>query len=376
MNIPLSLYIHIPWCIRKCPYCDFNSHTLRDAIPEQEYIAKLLADLETHRADIQDRPIHSIFIGGGTPSLFSAAAYQRLFKCLAQSVHLPKDIEITLEANPGASDIERFYGFREAGINRLSLGVQSWHPTKLQALGRIHNAEQAADAVKMAKQAGFANFNIDIMHGLPGQSIAEAMDDLYQTIQCQPKHISWYQLTLEPNTYFHRFPPTLPEEEILWEIQEQGKQLLQANGFKQYEVSAYSQEGFFSRHNHNYWLFGDYIGIGAGAHSKITNLQHQSVCRSWKVKNPKDYLETSLVLGGTQIISRKELLFEFLMNAFRLNEKIPFSLLIERTALAKEEVLQTLTQKIDSNLLQIDSEYLALTPQGQKFLNTILTGLL
>ncbi|MBS0351298.1 MAG: radical SAM family heme chaperone HemW, partial [Proteobacteria bacterium] len=287
MTIPLSLYIHIPWCIRKCPYCDFNSHAVRNSIPEKQYIVKLLIDLQNHQAHWQDRPIHSIFIGGGTPSLLSAAAYKELFKGLSFHLEIPKDIEITLEANPGASDQERFSGFREAGINRLSIGIQSWNAEKLQTLGRIHDEQQAEQAVLMAKKAGFTNFNIDIMHGLPKQTLAEAMLDLERTIACEPTHISWYQLTIEPNTFFNRFPPALPEEETLFEIQQAGRRQLQLAGFNQYEISAYCRKDYFAQHNLNYWNFGDYIGIGAGAHSKVT-LSEGVIWRGWKVKNPKD----------------------------------------------------------------------------------------
>jgi putative oxygen-independent coproporphyrinogen III oxidase len=374
--IPLSLYIHIPWCVRKCPYCDFNSHALRDTLPEEQYIAKLLSDLGAHQADVQGRPIHSVFIGGGTPSLLSATAYQRLFQGVREQLELPSSIEITLEANPGASEQGRFYGFREAGVNRLSLGIQSWQPEKLRILGRIHDAEQAAQAVTMAKQAGFNNFNIDIMHGLPQQTIADALADLEKTLLCGPVHISWYQLTLEPNTYFHRFPPTLPADETLWEIQQQGQQRLLSAGFTQYEVSAYCRENRHSRHNRNYWQFGDYIGIGAGAHSKITRLNDSTVWRYWKVKNPRDYLSRDSVLDGQCQIVGDELLLEFLMNALRLHEPIPLSLITERTRLTREHLLRFLSEKSNPALLTVESEYIAATPLGQRFLNELLTGFL
>lgn len=376
MNIPLSLYIHIPWCVRKCPYCDFNSHAVRDALPEDDYIARLLFDLQTHQADWQNRSIHSIFIGGGTPSLFSAKAYRKLFQGLRLYLDIPPDIEITLEANPGASDQERFYGFREAGINRLSLGVQSWSSEKLRALGRIHNTDQAAQAVDMAKQAGFSNFNIDIMHGLPEQSLPEAIEDLDKTILCQPTHISWYQLTLEPNTYFHRFPPHLPDEEILWEIQRQGQQKLACAGFNQYEVSAYCRQEQHSRHNLNYWLFGDYLGIGAGAHSKITHPENGAVTRYWKVKNPRDYLEKSSLLDGQAQIPRTELLLEFLMNALRLRQKIPLTLIAQRTGLTREYIDQSLITIPQKELLTVSEDYVETTPLGQQFLNELLTSFL
>lgn len=374
MNIPLSLYIHIPWCVRKCPYCDFNSHALRDSLPEQDYIAKLLLDLQTHQPDLQERPIHSIFIGGGTPSLFSATAYQQLFQGLRRNLDLPAEIEITLEANPGASEQARFCGFREVGINRLSLGVQSFNPQKLQVLGRIHNHEQAAQAVEMAKQAGFTNFNIDIMHGLPEQTLAEALADLKATIACSPTHISWYQLTLEPNTYFHHFPPILPNEEILWDIQEQGQQLLQACGFQQYEVSAYCRNKQYSQHNLNYWRFGDYIGIGAGAHSKITHRQDGSIWRYWKVKNPRDYLGRTTVLEGKRQIPADELLLEFMMNALRLQQKIPLALITERTGLTQEFIQQALFKIPHQEMLTIEDNQLSITALGHRFLNELLTA--
>ncbi len=308
MNIPLSLYIHIPWCVRKCPYCDFNSHALLEDLPERDYIVRLLWDLQNHKRHWLNRPIHSIFIGGGTPSLFSFHGYRQLFSALRNELNISDNIEITLEANPGASEQQRFQGFREAGINRLSLGVQSWQPQKLLKLGRIHDDKQAAAAVDMAKAAGFTNFNIDIMYGLPEQTIEEALCDLQTTLAHQPTHISWYQLTLEPHTYFHRFPPQLPGDETQWQMQEQGRQILQSAGFVQYEVSAYCRDQHYSCHNLNYWQFGDYIGIGAGAHSKITH-EDGSVERYWKIKNPRDYLTKNDLLDGHAQIPRHELLF-------------------------------------------------------------------
>lgn len=373
--VPLSLYIHIPWCVRKCPYCDFNSHASSGELPEGHYIAKLLVDLQTHQADLQNRPIHSIFIGGGTPSLFSAPAYQHLFTELHHRLELPPGIEITLEANPGASEQEKFCGFRAAGINRLSLGVQSWNADKLAMLGRIHNSEQAARAVEMAKIAGFTNFNIDIMHGLPQQTLAQGLADLTQTLACQPTHISWYQLTIEPNTYFHHFPPALPEDDLRWEIQEQGFKLLAEHGFHQYEVSAFCRNQQFSRHNLNYWQFGDYIGIGAGAHSKITQ-PDGSIQRYWKVKNPKDYLGKTAVLEGQRHIPRDELLFEFLMNALRLRQTIPLNLITERTGLSAPEIYQPLLKLNRPDLLILEDTHISVTPLGYRFINEILTAII
>lgn len=371
--IPLSLYIHIPWCVRKCPYCDFNSHEQRNELPEKDYISQLLVDLQSHLPHIQGRDIQSIFIGGGTPSLFSANAYQQLFSQLRDFIHIARHAEITLEANPGASEQQRFYGFREAGINRLSLGIQSWENEKLTALGRIHSAEQALQAVAMAKQAGFTNFNLDIMHGLPGQSLSQAMADLKKTIECHPTHISWYQLTLEPNTYFHRFPPALPDDEISWQIHQQGQQLLLEAGFYQYEISAFSQEDCYSRHNLNYWQFGDYIGVGAGAHSKITQLNDGSVWRYWKVKNPREYLlPNKSLIDGQHRVSKEELGLEFMMNAFRLHQKIPLKMLNERTGLHKDDIKTPLQQAQDLELITITDDSITVTSLGKRFLNDLL----
>ncbi len=375
MNIPLSLYIHIPWCVRKCPYCDFNSHALREELPERDYIARLLYDLQTHQKHYQNRPIHSIFIGGGTPSLFSAHAYQQLFSALRSELEIPSDIEITLEANPGVSEQQRFHGFHEAGINRISLGVQSWQPQKLQSLGRIHDEKQAYQAVERVKAAGFTNFNIDIMHSLPQQSVAEAIADLRSTVLCEPTHVSWYQLTLEPNTYFHRFPPQLPDDETQWEIQKQGQQILQGAGFIQYEVSAYCRADYYSRHNLNYWQFGDYIGIGAGAHSKITDV-NGSITRYWKVKNPRDYLNKPNLLDGQAQIPREDRLFEFMMNALRVYQPIFFPLICDRTGLTQEYIQKTLREKLDVELVNITDEHITLTPLGRRFLNQLLLSLM
>ncbi|HET8730764.1 MAG TPA: radical SAM family heme chaperone HemW, partial [Moraxellaceae bacterium] len=292
---PLSLYIHVPWCVRKCPYCDFNSHAAGAELPETAYVDALLADL---RQDldldlVQGREIASIFIGGGTPSLFSPDAYARLFDGLRRELHFASDIEITLEANPGTVEQAKFRGYRALGVNRLSIGVQSFSPEKLAALGRIHGRDEAVRAAEAARGAGFDNFNIDLMHGLPGQSVAEALADVRQALALAPTHLSWYQLTIEPNTVFYRDPPVLPEDDTLWSIQEEGQTLLAEGGYRQYEVSAYARPERECRHNRNYWMFGDYLALGAGAHGKVTRpasaLGQGGVWRYAKTRLPRDY---------------------------------------------------------------------------------------
>ena len=281
-NPPLSLYIHIPWCVEKCPYCDFNSHALKEAIPEQDYVTALIEDLDAdiEQFDLSSRQLHSIFIGGGTPSLFSAQAIESLLKqVLSRFSHKP-DIEITLEANPGTVEAEKFIGFFNAGVSRLSIGVQSFASDKLIKLGRIHDSNQAKEAAMLATQCGVGSFNLDLMHGLPNQSIDNALDDLKTAISLNPTHISWYQLTIEPNTAFHSKPPKLPQDDVLWEIQDQGVKLLTEAGYIQYEISAYAKPGYQSQHNLNYWQFGDYLGIGCGAHGKITDSKQQKIVRN------------------------------------------------------------------------------------------------
>ncbi|HMY82651.1 MAG TPA: radical SAM family heme chaperone HemW, partial [Agitococcus sp.] len=284
---PLSLYIHVPWCVRKCPYCDFNSHTSPQSLPEKAYVAALIADLQADLAWVQGRKIGSVFIGGGTPSLFSGQTYQDLFTQLRQHLDFSSDCEVTLEANPATVEHDNFEGYLVAGINRLSLGVQSFNPTHLQTLGRIHSQQDAFNAIQLAKTAGFSNFNLDLMHGLPQQDLSQALEDIDYALSFKPTHLSWYQLTIEPNTAFYRQPPALPDDDILWAIQEAGQQKLAQAGFQQYEVSAYSQQRP-SKHNLNYWQFGDYLAIGAGAHGKVTT--PEGIFRYRKTRLPKDYL--------------------------------------------------------------------------------------
>ncbi|GLH40423.1 radical SAM family heme chaperone HemW [Pseudomonas moraviensis] len=369
---PLALYIHIPWCVRKCPYCDFNSHTASPVLPEQEYVDALLADLDQDLHAVYGRELTSIFFGGGTPSLFSADALGRLLKGVEQRIPFADDIEITLEANPGTFEQEKFVAYRKLGINRLSIGIQSFQQEKLEALGRIHNGDEAVRAAGMARQAGFDNFNLDLMHGLPDQSLDDALSDLRQAIALKPTHISWYQLTLEPNTVFWNQPPVLPEDDTLWDIQEAGQTLLAEHGYAQYEVSAYAQPDRPARHNLNYWSFGDFIGIGAGAHGKLSHPDGRIV-RTWKTRLPKDYLNPAKNFqAGEKSLSNDEMPFEFLMNALRLTAGVESRLYPERTGLSLDSLAEGRREAEQSGLLQVEPSRLAATERGQLFLNDLL----
>lgn len=377
---PLSLYIHIPWCIKKCPYCDFNSHTLRSELPENEYIEQLSADLSFDLPFVQDRVIQSIFIGGGTPSLFSGTAMAMLLKSLKNQLTFSPDIEITIEANPGTFEQQRFMEFYNIGINRISLGVQSFQDDKLKRLGRIHDAAHAKSAVLAAKKAGFSNINIDLMFALPEQSIEDALFDLQTAIELQPTHISWYQLTLEPNTVFYSNPPPLPDDELSWQIQEQGQALLRENGYLQYEVSAYAQKDKQSRHNLNYWLFGDYLGIGTGAHGKITFLDNHRILRTIKHKHPKKYLEVVSSPKPNQnpfcmeqkMIPKDDIAFEFMLNALRLHQKIPFALFEQCSGLKINTIYNELNIACQKGLLKIQDDSIEITENGKRFLNELI----
>lgn len=369
---PLALYIHIPWCVRKCPYCDFNSHAASPVLPEEEYVDALLADLDQDLAAVYGRPLSSIFFGGGTPSLFSAAALGRLLAGVEQRIPFTTDIEITLEANPGTFEQDKFVAYRKLGINRLSIGIQSFQPQKLEALGRIHTGDEALRAAEMARRAGFDNFNLDLMHGLPDQSLEEALDDLRQAIALAPTHLSWYQLTLEPNTVFWNQPPELPEDDILWDIQEAGQALLAEHGFSQYEVSAYARPGKAARHNLNYWSFGDFIGIGAGAHGKLSHPDGRIV-RTWKTRLPKDYLNPAKQFkAGEKTLTADELPFEFLMNALRLTPGVDAELFAQRTGLPLQTLAAARAEAEQKGLLQVEPTRLVATARGQLFLNDLL----
>lgn len=370
---PLSLYIHIPWCVQKCPYCDFNSHALKGGVPEDAYIARLLDDLRADREWVQGRKITSIFIGGGTPSLLTPAAVQRLLDGVKRQLELSPTCEITLEANPGTFEQERFTGFIEAGVNRLSLGVQSLDAEQLRRLGRIHDPEQALTAARYAKQLPLRSFNLDLMHGLPEQTIAQAMADLDAIIALEPPHISWYQLTIEPNTSFASRPPQLPEDDVLAEINEQGHAKLLAAGYDNYEVSAYARPDHQSQHNRNYWQFGDYLGIGCGAHGKITLVNEQRLIRCEKIKHPQGYLDLTRPLRyRTWDVSPEELSFEFFMNLLRLAEPISKQLFIERTGLDLKIAQEALAPALAKGLIEEHPQEWQTTPLGRRFLNSIL----
>lgn len=373
-NIPLSLYIHMPWCVRKCPYCDFNSHAVPDGqlslALEQQYLAALVADFETQVDMAQGRPIHSVFIGGGTPSLISASGYQWLFEQLKARLAFEQDCEITLEANPGTVEHDPFADYLAVGINRLSLGVQSFDAGHLQRLGRIHTANNALDAIRQARQAGFERVNVDLMHGLPQQTEEQALTDLQLAVEQGATHISWYQLTIEPNTVFFRTQPVLPQDEVLEHIQVQGEAYLKANGYVNYEVSAWRKEKP-SAHNLNYWQFGDYLAIGAGAHGKIT--RPDGVYRFQKTRLPKDYL-AKVPAEHVQMkrIEADELPFEFMMNALRLNEGVAAESYAQRTGLVLADLNPTLDQLREKKLLIADQDRIACTEQGHIFLNSVL----
>ncbi|WP_313483357.1 radical SAM family heme chaperone HemW [Acinetobacter variabilis] len=372
--IPLSLYIHMPWCVRKCPYCDFNSHAVPDGKLsldlEREYLHALVEDFKTQVDFAQGRSIHSVFIGGGTPSLISAAGYQWLFTELKALIPFEENCEITLEANPGTVEHDPFAGYLAAGINRLSIGVQSFNTEHLKKLGRIHSNEDAISAIGLARDAGFQRINVDLMHGLPEQTLEQALNDLKLAVENGATHISWYQLTIELNTVFFRTQPILPVDEVLEEIQEQGEAYLKANGFINYEVSAWRKE-LPSAHNLNYWQFGDYLAIGAGAHGKVT--QPDGVYRFQKTRLPKDYL-AKVPAEHLQFkrIEAADMPFEFMMNALRLNDGVEAKLYLERTGYSLDTLDELLTSLRQRQLMVEDTERLACTEQGHIFLNSVL----
>lgn len=376
MNIltpPLSLYIHIPWCVRKCPYCDFNSHA---ATPEEErYVTALGSDLEAEARFSPGRQLESIFFGGGTPSLFTADAIERILAGVRERFAVAEDAEITLEANPGTVDAAHFAGYRAAGVNRLSIGVQSFDDAMLGRLGRIHTADEARNALQLAREAGFENINLDLMFGLPAQSVALAMDDLQQAVGLAPEHLSWYQLTLEPNTAFNAAPPPeLPDDEQLAAISEAGLDLLASSGYTQYEVSAHARPGRRSRHNLNYWQFGDYIGIGAGAHGKLT-LPGGSIVRRRKQRHPQRYMEAAEAgnaLSSENRLQDDDLLLEFMLNALRLNAGVPAAWFEERTGLALAAIGQRLALARSQGLLEEEAGVIRPTALGRRYLNNLL----
>ena len=375
-NPPLSLYIHLPWCVKKCPYCDFNSHEFSaSGIEEDAYIDALIRDLETEIPRIWGRTVTSVFIGGGTPSLFSVEAIDKLMGAIRARLNIHSGMEITLEANPGTAEADKFRGYKEAGINRLSIGVQSFDDRNLKSLGRIHDSKEAIYAIELVKTAGFENFNIDLMFALPGQTLSGALNDLEIAVEQSPTHISWYQLTIEPNTVFYAKPPVVPSDDDSWIIQENGQQFLQESGYKQYEISAYAKNKSVALHNVNYWEFGDYLGIGAGAHGKITNVAEAKVERFTRHKIPKRYIELAgqkLVITETKKLNRNDLALEYMMNAMRLTEGIATSLFFERTGIPLKIIEKELQSAVEQDLIDWQLNSLKPTIKGQRYLNELL----
>ena len=369
---PLGLYIHLPWCERKCPYCDFNSHEA-STIPEEEYVRTLLRDLRSDLPLVQQRTVDTLFIGGGTPSLFSPPAIERLLTAIADLVPLSATLEATLEANPGSSEADKFHGFRDAGITRLSLGIQSFDDSQLQTLGRIHTSDQAHAAIEFAHNAGFDSLNIDLMHGLPGQDMHGAETDLLTAIASAPSHLSWYQLTIEPNTVFHKRPPQLPMEDALADIQQCGEQLLARNGYAQYEVSAYSRQGYNCRHNSNYWSFGDYLAIGAGAHGKISFADGR-ITRYAKRRQPQDYMRATAgdFVASTRALEQPEIAGEFMLNALRLNDGFHLQQFVARTGLAYTQLEPKIVSLCARDLLERNGEVIKATVIGRRFLDNVI----
>jgi oxygen-independent coproporphyrinogen-3 oxidase len=370
---PLSLYVHIPWCVRKCPYCDFNSHESDAKIPENDYLQALFRDLTNDLPWVQNRKIHSIFFGGGTPSLFSANAIEKIIQRAETLIGFEDDIEITLEANPGTAEQQKFADFNAAGVNRLSIGVQSFNNDHLSALGRIHDGDNALRAIEMAQICGFERFNIDLMHGLPNQTRIQAISDLETAISTGAAHISWYQLTIEPNTAFYSKPPILPIEDQLADIQDLGQQTLAKAGFEQYEISAFARNDQQCKHNINYWQFGDYLGIGAGAHGKITLPDQNSIIRPAKTRLPKHYLnQDSSALTSDTPIAQDQLALEFMMNGLRLTDGVKKGLLNSRTGLSTDQIEDKIEQLNQEGFLKHHPSNYCTTDLGARFLDTLL----
>lgn len=370
---PLSLYVHIPWCVRKCPYCDFNSHQAAEEIPERAYVDALIDDLKADLSWVQGRKLHSIFFGGGTPSLFSGRAIGEILTAVEHQIGFEEDIEITLEANPGTFEQQKFSNFRSVGINRLSIGIQSFSSHHLERLGRIHDGSQALQAIATARAAGFSNFNIDLMHGLPDQTIDEAAADIKLAIDNGAQHISWYQLTIEPNTEFYSRPPPLPNDDRLADIQQAGMNLLHGNDFAQYEVSAFALSSQTSKHNINYWQFGDYLGIGAGAHGKITLPESGVVMRSSKTRQPDKYLaRIDSFMAQNRAIAADEMALEFMMNGLRLVDGVPVEYFSPRTGLVLSSIETQISDLQRKGLIETDDSRYRTTKLGYQFLNTVL----
>ncbi|WP_313485311.1 radical SAM family heme chaperone HemW [Pseudescherichia sp.] len=367
---PLSLYIHIPWCVQKCPYCDFNSHALKGEVPHDDYVQHLLSDLDADAPWAQGREVKTIFIGGGTPSLLSGPAMQTLLDGVRSRLNLAADGEITMEANPGTVEADRFVDYQRAGVNRISIGVQSFSEAKLTRLGRIHGPEEAKRAARLATGLGLRSFNLDLMHGLPDQTLDEALDDLRQAIDLNPPHLSWYQLTIEPGTLFGSRPPVLPDDDSLWEIFEQGHQLLTAAGYQQYETSAYAKPGYQCQHNLNYWRFGDYLGIGCGAHGKVT-FPDGRILRTAKTRHPRGYMQGTY-RDRQHEVETADKPFEFFMNRFRLLEPAPRAEFSRYTGLDESAIRPQIARALALNYITESAEAWQITEHGKLFLNSLL----
>ncbi len=369
---PLSLYVHLPWCIRKCPYCDFNSHALTGDLPAEDYVQALLSDLEADLPLIWGRTIHSIFLGGGTPSLFKATQIETLLNGLRGPLRVSPEAEITLEANPGTIEHDSFRAYGDAGVNRFSLGVQSFNDDSLSAIGRIHGRREIEQALAAVQRSGVSNFNIDLMYGLPGQAPETALQDITEAIACGAAHVSHYQLTLEPNTAFHANPPELPDEDGIWETQQTCGRALEQAGFAQYEISAWSRAGLRCRHNLNYWRYGDFLGIGAGAHGKITLPSEGTVRRRIRVRSPKDWMKAAgagRTVAEDRVLNPDERVFEFFLNQLRLRDGVIKAQLEPRTGVAWEAVSGRVGKAVEKGLLRDEGDVLSPTELGWRFSN-------
>jgi oxygen-independent coproporphyrinogen-3 oxidase len=369
---PLSLYVHLPWCVRKCPYCDFNSHALRGEAPVEAYVDALLRDAEAEATRASGREVMTVFLGGGTPSLFPPRAIERLLKGLRERLNIADGAEVTMEANPGTLEQDHFAGFREAGVNRLSIGVQSFSPHHLSRLGRIHGPREAIDAAESARRAGFQQFNLDLMFALPEQRLDEALEDVETALSLDPPHISYYQLTLEPETAFHARPPRLPDEDAAYTIQQEAHARLRRAGFENYEVSAWGRAGERCRHNLNYWTFGDYLAVGAGAHGKVTDATAGRIIRYAKPRLPRAYMATAGQTAERRELDAADIVLEFMMNAMRLPGGVPRDLATQRTGLPWSALEPGLQRALKAGLVNISEDRLAPTEQGLLFLNDLL----
>lgn len=371
---PLALYIHLPWCVKKCPYCDFNSHTFDSGLPEEQYLNALIEDLESQLPTIWGRRIVSVFIGGGTPSLFSGESIHKLISTLRSHLNCLPNMEITMEANPGTVEQNKFNEFYAAGVNRLSIGVQSFDDAKLKSLGRIHSAAEAYRAMEVALKAGFENINLDLMFGLPRQTVEQGLDDLTQAIALSPKHISWYQLTIEPNTVFYSHPPKTPDDDEVWGLQEKGQLLLEQAGFHQYEVSAYAQPGRQCAHNLNYWQFGDYLALGAGAHGKLSRADTGEIRRYWQLRQPRAYMlaSTAEKTSDAEVLQANQIVFEFMLNALRLKQGFEINAFEANTGLCASLLTARCEQAIDDGLLLRHGDRYLPSDKGYLFLNDLI----